>query len=223
MKRALYLLIPAAFMLAIMAPGCYTVVMHPSDEGGYHAEQTSDCVRCHTDYHEYPYGYYYSPYPSYWWDYSDYAYYYAYPWWWSYYDYPYLPGDYHYSGTSGGTKFDRREGPREPAAPPYSTRSKDDYQPDDYLQPGYYDHSTGQMQPTTPSTGTPRTQPSSTDDGSHADDPPPTKIERTSRQDTKTDSGSSAGQNDTGRDQRSTDKPKEDTSKKKSRRDGGGR
>jgi len=222
MKRALYFLIPAAFILAIMAPGCYTVVMHPSDEGGFQADQTSDCTRCHGDYQEYPYGYYYAPYPSYWWEHSDYAYYYAYPWWWSYYDYPYLPGDYHYSGTSkSGTKFDRREGPGEPAAPPYSTRSKDEDSRDDYLVPSSYNQSSGQLQPTPPSTGTARTQPSSTDDEAHADDPP-SKIERTSRQDTKTDSGSNAGQNDANRDRPATD-TKKDTGKKKSRRDGGGK
>jgi len=215
MKRALYFLIPAAFILTILAPGCYTVVMHPSDEGGYHADQQSDCTRCHGDYHEYPYGYYYSPYPSYWWDHSDYAYYYAYPWWWSYYDYPYMTGDYNYGGASGGgTKFDRREGQSEPAPPPYSRSKGTDYR-DDYYMPGPDSYPSGELQPTSPNTGSARTQPNSSNDASQADDPP-TKIERTTRQDTN--SG-----NNTGQSQQSKDKPQKDTGKKKSRRGDGGK
>jgi hypothetical protein len=139
MRTALRFLIPLALALAVILPGCYTVVMHPSDEGGYRADQTSDCVRCHGSYHEYPYGYYYDPYPSWWWDYSNYGSYYAYPWWWRYYDYPYLDGDYSYdnSGTSHrGTKFDRRETGSGPMPPPHSWGTGGYDQP---VQPGIND------------------------------------------------------------------------------------
>lgn len=123
MRTVLRLLIPLAITLALILPGCYTIVMHPSDEGGYRAQQTSDCVNCHGVYRDYPYGYYYSPYPSWWWDYSAYSSYYAYPWWWRHYDYPYLDGDYQYGGTSDnrGTKFDRHDTRSGPSPPPHST------------------------------------------------------------------------------------------------------
>ena len=112
--------------------------MHPEDEGGYQAAQTSDCVRCHEDYHTYPYGYYYSPYPSYWWEYDRYGQYYAYPWWWSYYDYPYLNDDYVHTGSASqrATKFDRREVSRTPQPPPHSTRSAPGF--GDPVRPGMY-------------------------------------------------------------------------------------
>lgn len=140
MRSMLRLLIPLALVLAVIVPGCYTVVMHPSDEGGYRANQTTDCVRCHDSYHEYPYGYYYDPYPSWWWDYDNYSSYYAYPWWWRYYDYPYLEDGYDYSDGGGsthrGTKFDRRDARSGPVPPPHSWSTWQDNQP---LQPGIND------------------------------------------------------------------------------------
>jgi hypothetical protein len=220
MKRALYLLIPLTFILVAIGPGCYTVLMHPSEEGGYHAQQTSDCTSCHTDYNDYPYGYYYSPYPSYWWDHSDYAYYYAYPWWWSYYDYPYADGNYEYGQNSGhGTKFDRREGPREPAPPPYSDDSRDKWN-DDYQTPVVYptptyDPGTG------PTTTTSRTQPDTGDTQTQPADANSTKVERTPRNNTKTDNNTTVDQSDSSRDRQSKDEPQE-TKTKKSRRGGGG-
>ncbi len=139
MRSILRLLIPLALVLAVIVPGCYTVVMHPSDEGGFRADQTSDCIRCHDSYHDYPYGYYYDPYPSWWWDYSNYSSYYAYPWWWRYYDYPYLDDGYHY-GDGGadhrGTKFDRRGTRSGPVPPPHSWNS---WQGDQPLQPSIND------------------------------------------------------------------------------------
>jgi len=140
MRQALRLLIPAAVVLALLAPGCYTIVKHPAGDGDYQAAQTSDCVRCHSDYHEYPYGYYYGPYPSYWWEYSRYGYYYAYPWWWSYYDYPYMDGDYDYSDQSPSdrdTKFGRHGLDTGPARPPHST--SDQWDDPGRPGPGLYD------------------------------------------------------------------------------------
>jgi hypothetical protein len=122
MKQTASFLLPIAFVLMIIAPGCYTVVMHAEDEGGYRASPVSDCQSCH-DYSDYPYGYYYSPYPSYWWDHADYGYYYVYPWWWSYSDSEddiYYSEDGDYSSDIRGTKFDRRGGHENPLPPPYS-------------------------------------------------------------------------------------------------------
>lgn len=106
MKRAIHILVFLAFIAAIVAPGCYTVVSHPKDERGYAASQTSDCLRCHTNFDEFPYGYYYSPYPDHWWTYEKYGLYFAYPWWWTFYDQD--------KYTGRGTKFD----PRDPHSPP---------------------------------------------------------------------------------------------------------
>ena len=120
MKRAINLLVAGAFVLALIAPGCYTVVSHPKDERGYTASQRSDCLKCHGDYSEYPYGYYYSPYPDYWWDYDKYGMYYAYPWWWSYYHQDEMAGH--------GTRFDDRD-PHSPPVPPIIIISSPDYIP----------------------------------------------------------------------------------------------
>lgn len=161
MRTTLRLIIPLALLLAVIGPGCYTVVMHPSDEGGYRADQTSDCLRCHDTYHDYPYGYYYGPYPSWWWDYSNYSSYYAYPWWWRYYDYPYLDNGYTDGGGGSvhrGTKFDRRETGSGPMPPPHSRSNWGETQP---VQPTINDQVqdvvTGSQNQTSqgrPSTGT---------------------------------------------------------------------
>lgn len=110
MKRAVHILVVLAFVAALIAPGCYTVVSHPKDERGYRASQSTDCTRCHTNFDEYPYGYYYAPYPDHWWTYEKYGLYYAYPWWWSYYDQDQYVGR--------GTKFDPRD-PHQPPIEPY--------------------------------------------------------------------------------------------------------
>jgi hypothetical protein len=72
--------------------GCYTIIKHPSvmqadntGETTEHANGNRDCVSCHQDYQQYPYGYYYGYYPGYYRDYSRWGQYYAYPWWWDYY------------------------------------------------------------------------------------------------------------------------------------------
>lgn len=100
MKRVLYLLIPLAFLMAVIAPGCYTMITHPSDEGSARVDHTSDCVRCHFEFDDFPYGYYYSPYPEFWWDHPDYVYYFAYPWWWEHFYSPVV--------ADRESKFDRR-------------------------------------------------------------------------------------------------------------------
>lgn len=44
--------------IALMIPGCYTILQHPASETNYTAEDyQSDCLGCHAEYHEYPYGY----------------------------------------------------------------------------------------------------------------------------------------------------------------------
>ncbi len=224
MRRALRFLIPLTFTLAALIPGCYTILIHPSDDGEYRAAQTSDCVRCHGDYDEYPYGYYYSPAPSYWWEHTDYAHYYAYPWWWSYYDYPYLSDDYDYTGSSGrGTKFDRREVSREPAPPPHSDRTSgdSDYWNNDPVDARTYDIPASDLQGGSGSTGSSTSQRGSTT-GSQSKDDNTGKDERTPRREITTDNNTN--QDNAGRDRKQEDKPKETKTKtkKKSRRGGGG-
>jgi hypothetical protein len=228
MRRALYLLIPAAFILAVIAPGCYTIVMHPSDEGRYHTDQTSDCVGCHVDFDEYPYGYYYSPHPNYWWDYDNYAYYYAYPWWWGYYDYPYVTGEYDYEGQSGrDTKFNRREVPQGPAPPPYSGPfpELDPYPTPPHSPPTYpnpdqdYDPSTGRTQPdggTVDGTGS-RSKDENSDSSSGKDSQPSTPSRP------KPSKDGNVTQDNSSNDNTKPDKPKESKDKKKTRRGGGGK
>jgi hypothetical protein len=228
MRKTLRLLLPAAVILALAAPGCYTVVMHPSDDDGYRASQTSDCVRCHSDYHQYPYGYYYSPYPSWWWTYPSYSSYYAYPWWWQYYDYPYLDGngyDYSSSGlsTHEGTKFDRHETRPGPVPPPHSLTGSGN---DQWIYPGLPDVS-GDFQPGTGSSGT-QTRP-----GQTGDTGPRTKDEGQGSTDSK-DTRDAAGRpipksdptvqpDNTRQDNPPADSTDKDKGKKKSRREGDGR
>lgn len=116
MRKIIILLILLTFILAIIGPGCYTVILHPKNERDYRADQTSDCIRCHVDYGEYPYGYYYSPDPNYWWDHDIYVQYYANPWWWDYYDYPGYGG-----APQRSTKFESTDDGFAPPPPPYIT------------------------------------------------------------------------------------------------------
>lgn len=89
-----------AIALAITSIGCYTIIRHPSmdtmtevspeatTQAGYnHSPGDYDCVSCHRDYAEYPYGFYYNPLPEYYWEYPRWGDYYAYPWWWDDYWY----------------------------------------------------------------------------------------------------------------------------------------
>lgn len=86
--RRLIIWLFALGTILIVSMGCYTVLNHPgagSEEGVAAHNYQQDCLDCHSDYHEYPYGYFYSDYPDYWWDSPRYGKYYAYPWWWDYY------------------------------------------------------------------------------------------------------------------------------------------
>jgi len=231
MRRALYLLIAAAFILVVVAPGCYTVLIHPADEGStYYARQTSDCVRCHGDYAEYPYGYYYSPYPDYWWNHRDYASYYAYPWWWSHYDYPYLDEDYEPGEISESrTKFGRREARPGPVPPPHSTRDRDRWDSNyDPVRPGLYDLPSDLNTPSGGGTGATRHNPGgvsgsrSKDDNPPAESNQPQKPTRTSRRIEDSGSSNTSDQGSTSRDKPADDKSQDTKTKKKSRRGGGG-
>ncbi len=80
--------------IAITGVGCYTIIRHPSMENAQydavayeHSANDRDCVRCHSDYAKYPYGYYEGYYPEFYWDYPNWGDYYAYPWWWDGYWY----------------------------------------------------------------------------------------------------------------------------------------
>jgi len=96
MRTILKILLPLG-ILCIMTAGCYTVIMHPVSEENYtQHDYQQDCLSCHPDYHEYPYGYFYGDYPDYWWDTPRWGRYYAYPWWWDNYWYN---GNYVDNGT----------------------------------------------------------------------------------------------------------------------------
>ncbi|MCP4568054.1 MAG: hypothetical protein GY841_10790 [FCB group bacterium] len=161
MKQTVKFLLPLTIIMALLVPGCYTIMTHPMGDEGYRASQVSDCTRCHDDFHEYPYGYYYSPYPDYWWEYGAYGSYYVDPWWWSYYDYPYIEGEYQGS-SHRGTKFDRQEHSGAPTLPPYANPS------DGYIRPpitpgsNFIDGSTGDGN----SNGTARPQTGTVEDNS---------------------------------------------------------
>jgi len=97
--------------------GCYTVLIHPETEEGYTSRDYQEaCIDCHSDYNEYPYGYFYGVhYPDHWWSTPRFGHYYAYPWWWDYYWSPsggyqgdYGDGDNFVPRTSSGEKATRR-------------------------------------------------------------------------------------------------------------------
>jgi hypothetical protein len=115
-----------AFVAAsIISLGCYTIIKHPQiqstqtavDTDQYtHTSNDRDCMRCHQDFGQYPYGYYYSDYyPSYYWDYPRWGSYYAYPWWWDHFWYN--GGSQQAGNTNADNRPDRR---RQGLAPPYS-------------------------------------------------------------------------------------------------------
>lgn len=78
--------------MSFLIVGCYTILKHPvtAEEGpqGMQSEihpqeyYRQNCIECHADYSEFPYGYFYGDYPDYYFEYPRWGYYYAYPWWW---------------------------------------------------------------------------------------------------------------------------------------------
>lgn len=82
----------AVVALSFVIVGCYTILKHPvtSQEGPQSAYAEAhpqeyyrqNCIECHADYAEFPYGYFYGDYPDYYFEYPRWGYYYAYPWWW---------------------------------------------------------------------------------------------------------------------------------------------
>lgn len=127
MKRARCLLIPVALTAVIVASGCYTKVIPPSDEGYVRAGRHSDCADCHGKYQQYSGDYFSAPYPEYWRDHYDYASYYVYPWWRSDNECAYLCEDHDNSlASSRDSKFDHREIEDEPGSP---------YDNDEYYDP----------------------------------------------------------------------------------------
>ncbi len=106
-------LITLALAIIILTSGCYTILQHPDSEAHYVAEDyQADCLGCHTEYHEYPYGYFYGNYPDYWWSNPRWGQYYAYPWWWD--NYWYDGGKQHVQQVAnddkGGNGFGRGRG-----------------------------------------------------------------------------------------------------------------
>ncbi len=114
--------------LSFVIVGCYTILKHPvtAEEGpqGQYSEShpqeyyRQNCVECHADYSEYPYGYFYGDYPDYYFEYPRWGYYYAYPWWWD--QHWYDPGsDEGDEDIADGAKAQRRGS----LIPPYVTGS----------------------------------------------------------------------------------------------------
>lgn len=128
--QKVFTLLLTLFTVSLFFGGCYTVLIHPETEEGYTSRDYQDaCVDCHSDYNEYPYGYFYGEYyPDYWWSTPRYGHYYAYPWWWDYY---WSPSEGYYAEddndsddfvprTSSGAKVSRRGGS---LIPPYVNSS----------------------------------------------------------------------------------------------------
>ncbi len=117
-------LVVVALSFAIV--GCYTILKHPvtSQEGPQSASGEShpqeyyrqNCIECHADYAEFPYGYFYGDYPDYYFQYPRWGYYYAYPWWWD--NHWYDTGD----DEEGNPIFDSEKASRRGSLiPPYVT------------------------------------------------------------------------------------------------------
>jgi hypothetical protein len=87
MARKLTILISLLIAFVIAGGGCYTIIKHPKVDLVEHDNQYyhKQCLDCHQDYHEFPYGYGYRDVPSYWQDYGRWGSYYTYPWWWENY------------------------------------------------------------------------------------------------------------------------------------------
>jgi hypothetical protein len=124
MRRTITLLIPLSVVVFAFI-GCYTVLKHPTTDESYTAhDYQNNCLSCHTDYHEYPYGYFYGHYPDYWWSTPRWGRYYAYPWWWDYYwydgDRKYRDDDDLSPRPSEGEKAVRRDALRPPYTSPTS-------------------------------------------------------------------------------------------------------
>jgi len=114
---------PLILALSFVLVGCYTILKHPvtSQEGPEYTEHPQEyyrqnCIDCHADYTDYPYGYFYGEYPEHYFEYPRWGYYYAYPWWWDHYWYGGVEDESDRSGESG-IKASRRGGG---LMPPYS-------------------------------------------------------------------------------------------------------
>jgi hypothetical protein len=126
MKRFIALLLPSIVIMVALA-GCYTILQHPAVDESYSShDYQQDCVRCHADYHQYPYGYFYGSYPGYWWDNPRWGHYYAYPWWWDNYWYS---NDYDQNNNDGDdsntprTEESQKAIRRDALRPPYVSGS----------------------------------------------------------------------------------------------------
>lgn len=117
-------LFPALLIIFLFGfGGCYTILKHPpsQDAGREYSQEyyRENCLDCHPDYHDYPYGYFYSDYPAYYFDNPRWGQYYAYPWWWEHYWYDGEYDDEDEVIAGGGTqdKVSRSRGGG--MAPPY--------------------------------------------------------------------------------------------------------
>jgi hypothetical protein len=97
------------------------------DENYSSRDYQQDCVKCHSDYHQYPYGYFYGSYPGYWWNTPRWGHYYAYPWWWDKYWYSndHYDNDYYYDDDSDSPRTGEAQKAvrRDALRPPYVSGS----------------------------------------------------------------------------------------------------
>ncbi len=171
--------IAALLAVAITSLGCYTIIRHPSmttaeeqasadNSSSYaHGKADRDCLRCHQDYSDYPYGHYYEYYPDYYWSNPNWGSYYAYPWWWE---------DYWYedNGNAAVDTVDVVGSPerRRGLAPPY-TRGADPLLDPPPFSPGSTTPIVGGSGGTSTGGGTVVTPPTNTDDGKKEEQKPP--------------------------------------------------
>lgn len=178
--RNLIIGIAALLAAAITSAGCYTIIKHPtmtsthsgeasdSTETYTHVEADRDCMRCHSDYGTYPYGYYYGYYPEYYWTNPNWGSYNAYPWWWE---------DYWYNDKPAvGDTVDQIARPeqRRGMLPPY-TRGVDPILNPPPFTPGPTNPPAvgGGSGTTTGGGGTVTNPPTNTDDGKKEEQKPP--------------------------------------------------
>ena len=175
--------VPALVVLFLFGVGgCYTILKHPAgeSEAGHEYSQEyyrENCVKCHPDYHEYPYGFYNGYYPDYYFSDQRWGRYYAYPWWWDYYSYG--SGDQEVApGAVEGDAHDKMPRSRDMMAPPYIEAGTSTFQGSGGL-------GGGGVKPT--GTGTPAAEQTGESDGK-------TKATATSKTDTSSDSNATSAE-----------------------------
>jgi len=87
MNRKYYILLGMLIAVAITVQGCFTMIKHPKIDYTEHSTEyySNQCLGCHSDLEEYPYGFEHNSNPEFWSEYQNWGKYYTYPWWWESY------------------------------------------------------------------------------------------------------------------------------------------